>query len=234
MKVVDLFKQRADALRHQSEIMQRMSPTIREYWSDIVDKTHQSQLLAWARDHHKPAVNEPAVDESEIVLPVAEEPKIELKPEAQALYDELIEKVGTVIHRGDWIHVGQDRINQFGAVTEDNQWIHTDPQRAEQESPFKTTIAHGFLTLSLLPALTDSVDPSKPLFPTAKMMINVGLNQVRFPYPLKVGSNVMAESILTKVTPIKKGLEIEREIHVKIEGVRRPACIAVSVIHLHF
>ncbi|CAH0529555.1 MaoC family dehydratase [Vibrio hippocampi] len=234
MKVVDLFKQRADALKHQSEIMQRMSPTIREYWSEIVDITNHGHFLTWARHYHNPVVNEPAVNEPVIEQPVVQQPEFELKPEAQKLYDELQDKIGTVIHQGDWIHVGQDRIDQFGHVTEDNQWIHTDPDRATSESPFKTTVAHGFLTLSLLPALTDSVDPDKPLFPMAKMMVNVGLNQVRFPYPVKAGSNVMAESTLTKVTPIKKGLEIEREIRVKIEGVRRPACIAVSVIHLHF
>ncbi len=114
------------------------------------------------------------------------------------------------------------------------QWIHTDPERAEQESPFKTTIAHGFLTLSLLPKLTDSVDPDSAMFPTAKMVVNIGLNQVRFPYPVKANNQVRAVSTLTKVTPIRKGLEIEREIKVEIDGVRRPGCVAVSVIQLHF
>eukprot|EP01001_Neometanema_parovale_P008664 NODE_4929_length_1000_cov_33.622577_g4722_i0.p1 GENE.NODE_4929_length_1000_cov_33.622577_g4722_i0~~NODE_4929_length_1000_cov_33.622577_g4722_i0.p1 ORF type:complete len:158 (-),score=7.66 NODE_4929_length_1000_cov_33.622577_g4722_i0:405-878(-) len=157
-----------------------------------------------------------------------------MAPEAQKLYDELSEKIGEVIHIGDWVHVSQERINQFGAVTEDMQWIHTDPERASVESPFKTTIAHGFLTLALLPKLTDSVDPDKPMFPTAKMVVNLGLNQVRFPYPVKAGNNVRAVSTLTKVTPIKKGLEIEREIKVEIEGIRRPGAVVVSVIQLHF
>ncbi|MCW8345517.1 MaoC family dehydratase [Vibrio sp. ZSDZ65] len=226
MKVVKLFKQSADSIKHQSELMQWMSPAIREYWSEFVDKTHNRNFLAWVRDYHKPAVNEPHVSDLT--------PEIVLKPEAQRLYLELQSKVGTVIHEGDWLTVGQERIDQFGAVTEDNQWIHTDPERATTESPFKTTIAHGFLTLSLLPALTDSVDPDKPMFPTAKMMVNIGLNQVRFPYPVKAGSNLRAKSTLVKVTPIKKGLEIEREIRVEIEGIRRPACVATSVIHLHF
>ncbi len=82
--------------------------------------------------------------------------------------------------------------------------------------------------------LTDSVDPDKSQFPTAKMVVNIGLNQVRFPYPVKSGSNVRAKSTLTKVTPIKKGLEIEREIRVEIEGIRRPGAVIVSVIQLHF
>ncbi|MFA0084682.1 dehydratase [Vibrio sp. 10N.286.49.C2] len=226
MKVVKLFKQSADSIKHQSELMQWMSPALREYWSEFVDKTQNRNFLAWVRDYHKPAVNEP--DASDLT------PEIVLKPDAQKLYLELQDQIGTVIHEGDWLNVGQDRINQFGLVTEDNQWIHTDPERAAAESPFKTTIAHGFLTLSLLPALTDSVDANKPMFPTAKMMVNIGLNQVRFPYPVKAESNLRAKSTLLKVTPIRKGLEIEREIRVEIEGVRRPACIAVSVIHLHF
>ncbi|MBN8031284.1 MaoC family dehydratase [Vibrio vulnificus] len=225
MKVTNLFKDKVDAFSaHHSEFINWMSPTLREYWGDFLGKAQGSFLFSKVRDHQQPAVNE------EVSLP---EP-IVLKPEAQLVYNELSEKIGQVIHVGDWIHVDQERINQFGLVTEDMQWIHTDPERAAVESPFKTTIAHGFLTLALLPKLTDSVNPDNNLFPTAKMIVNIGLNQVRFPYPVKSGNNLRASSTLTKVTPIKKGLEIEREIKVEIEGVRRPAAVVVSVIQLHF
>ncbi|EGR9007050.1 MaoC family dehydratase [Vibrio vulnificus] len=225
MKVTNLFKDKVDAFStHHSEFINWMSPTLREYWGDFLGKAQGSFLFSKVRDHQQPAVNE------EVSLP---EP-IVLKPEAQLVYNELSEKIGQVIHVGDWIHVDQERINQFGLVTEDMQWIHTDPERAAVESPFKTTIAHGFLTLALLPKLTDSVNPENNLFPTAKMVVNIGLNQVRFPYPVKSGNNLRASSTLTKVTPIKKGLEIEREIKVEIEGVRRPAAVVVSVIQLHF
>ncbi|MGI9845696.1 MaoC family dehydratase [Vibrio vulnificus] len=225
MKVTNLFKDKVDVFSaHHSEFINWMSPTLREYWGDFLGKAQGSFLFSKVRDHQQPAVNE------EVSLP---EP-IVLKPEAQLVYNELSEKIGQVIHVGDWIHVDQERINQFGLVTEDMQWIHTDPERAAVESPFKTTIAHGFLTLALLPKLTDSVNPENNLFPTAKMVVNIGLNQVRFPYPVKSGNNLRASSTLTKVTPIKKGLEIEREIKVEIEGVRRPAAVVVSVIQLHF
>lgn len=225
MKVTNLFKDKVDAFSaHHSEFINWMSPTLREYWGDFLGKAQGSFLFSKVRDHQQPAVNE------EVSLP---EP-IVLKPEVQLVYNELSEKIGQVIHVGDWIHVDQERINQFGLVTEDMQWIHTDPERAAVESPFKTTIAHGFLTLALLPKLTDSVNPENNLFPTAKMVVNIGLNQVRFPYPVKSGNNLRASSTLTKVTPIKKGLEIEREIKVEIEGVRRPAAVVVSVIQLHF
>lgn len=225
MKVADIFKHRGEGWSAQhSEFTQWMSPALREYWREFLIKTQNSHFFSWVRDHHQPAINED--------VPVAE--PIVIKPEAQAVYNELSSQIGDVIHVGDWFSVDQDRINQFGQVTEDNQWIHTNPEKAATDSPFKTTIAHGFLTLALLPRLTDSVDESKSMFPTAKMVVNIGLNQVRFPYPVKSGNNVRAKSTLLKVTPIKKGLEIEREIRVEIEGIRRPGCVVVSVIQLHF
>ncbi len=104
-----------------------------------------------------------------------------MKPDAKQLFNELNDTLGEVIHVGEWLTVEQSRIDNFADVTEDHQWIHTDPERAAAESPFKATIAHGFLTLSLLSVLTDSVDPENQKFPTAKMTVNVGLNQVRFP-----------------------------------------------------
>ncbi len=235
MKVADLFKHRGESdSKQHSEFMQWVSPTMREYWGEFLTKANNRHLFTRLRDLQKPAVND-ELQAPEIDTPLAAKPKsIELKPEAQALYDELQLKLGEVIHVGDWLDVSQERINQFGQVTEDMQWIHTDPERAETESPFKTTIAHGFLTLALLPKLTDSVDPDQNLFPTAKMVVNIGLNQVRFPYPVKAGNRVRAVSTLSKVTPIRKGLEIEREIKVEIEGVRRPGAIVTSVIQLHF
>lgn len=159
MKVENLFKHRGDSMsKYQSEFMHWVSPTVREYWGEFLHRTNSRQLFSWVRDFHQPAVNED--------IPVAE--PIQLKPEAQTLYNQLQAQIGDVIHIGDWMTVDQQRINQFGQVTEDMQWIHTDPEKAEVDSPFKTTIAHGFLTLSLLPKLTDSVDPSKLMFPTAK------------------------------------------------------------------
>ncbi|GAL11839.1 acyl dehydratase [Vibrio astriarenae] len=231
MKVVDIFKHRSEAVsKYQEELMQKVSPSVREYWQGIRHKANNRAFFTWLKEVNEQVVNEPSIEpiekrteqvqtESVEVKPAA--PAIEMKPEAEQLYHELQAQLGEVMHTGDWIMVDQQRINQFGVVTEDEQWIHTDPERAEQESPFKTTIAHGFLTLALLPRLTDSVDPENNLFPTAKMVVNIGLNSVRFPYPVKSGNQVRAVSTLTKVTPIKKGLEIEREIKVQIEGVRR-------------
>ena len=123
---------------------------------------------------------------------------------------------------------------QLAAVTGDPRWTPTDPERAAAESPFKTTIAHGFLTLALLPQLTGSVDEATPEFPTARMVVNFGLDQVRFPYPIKVDSNIRARTKLARVTPIKGGLELLKEIKVEIEGIRRPGCVIESVTRIYF
>jgi acyl dehydratase len=225
MKVANLFKHRGESMsKHHAEFLQWMSPTVRMYWEELMVKTNNSQLFTWMKDCQQPAINE----DSPIAEPVV------LKAEAQAVYNDLQFKLGEVIHTGEWLFIDQQRIDQFGHITEDMQWIHTDPVRAEEESPFKTTIAHGFLTLALLPRLTDSVDEENSMFPTAKLVVNLGLNQVRFPYPVKSGNNIRAVSRLTKVTPIKKGLEIEREVKVEIEGIRRPGCVVTSVIQVHF
>ncbi|WCE31509.1 MaoC family dehydratase [Vibrio sp. SCSIO 43137] len=227
MKVVDMLKHRSESLSKQPfEIKEFMSPTLRVYWEDLVNKANDNPLAHWFREHQLlPAINEEQHIQEEV---------IELSPAAQAVYDELLPKLDEEIHVGDWVSISQDRINAFGEVTEDMQWIHTDPERASEESPFKTTVAHGFLTLSMLSRMTDSVDPENSLFPTARMVVNVGLNQVRFPYPVKSGDNIRTRSKLVKITPIKKGLEIEREMKVEIDGVRRPGCVVVSVIRLYF
>ena len=226
MNVVDLLKQRSEVLSKQHDVlMQKMTPAVKEYWEELLTKTHNFHLFTWIKDINHAEVNDDHVHTDSIII---------LKPEAQALFDQLKVKIGEVIHVGDWLDLKQERINQFAVVTEDNQWIHTDPERAKVESPYKSTIAHGFLTLALLPRLTESVNPENPLFPTAKLVVNIGLNQVRFPYPIKAGDNVRAVSRLVSVTPVKKGLEVVREIRVEIEGVRRPGCVVESVIQLHF
>lgn len=238
MNVVDFLKQKREGLSlHSFELKDLLSPSLREHWLDFVNKANNSQLGTLISEK-KSASNDdiaaqPAVAEAVEVAspaPVA----IVMKPEAEALYIQLTESLGEVIHTGEWLMVDQSRINKFADVTEDHQWIHTDPERATTESPFKTTISHGFLTLSLLSVLTDSVDPEKQKYPTAKMTVNMGFNQIRFPYPVKSNNRIRATTKIKSVTPVKRGLEIVQELTVQIEGVRRPGCIAESVIQLHF
>ena len=100
---------------------------------------------------------------------------------AQRALADLQPKIGQEIHCSDWLLVSQQRINEFAQATSDHQWIHTDPVRAARESPWKTTIAHGYLTLSLYPMLRGLVDADKPLFPGVARVINYGLDKLRFP-----------------------------------------------------
>ncbi len=208
--------------QYQFELKDWVSPAIRDYWAEFISHVRNNQLLAWAKELQQEA------ESTHAPAP------IKLHPEALKLLETLAPEVGEEIHVGQWFEVTQERIQQFANVTEDQQWIHTDPVRAEEESPFKTTIAHGFLTLALLPVLTDSVNPDIPQYPSAKMAVNYGLNQVRFPYPVKAGSRIRARTRLARVEPMKRGLELVKEVTVEIEGMRRPACVAESVVRLFF
>ncbi|EPE37584.1 acyl dehydratase [Candidatus Photodesmus katoptron] len=226
MKVTSFFKNCTQSTSKKNpEFPNWMPPTLREYWEVFFDRKNTSYFFSWVRDLQKVEVNN-------IDIPVLE--TFSLNPEAQIVYSELQNQIGAIIHVGDWMRIDQNRIDQFAKVTEDMQWIHTDPKRAKKESPYKSTVAHGFLTLSLLPRLTDSSGSDTFRFPTARMIVNVGLNQVRFPYPVKSGNNIRAKSKLLNVVPIKKSLRVEREIQIEIEGIRRPACILISVIQLYF
>lgn len=137
---------------------------------------------------------------------------------------DLLAARGEEIGRSDWITITQDQINLFAAATLDHQWIHVDENRAA-EGPYGAPIAHGFLTLSLLPHLTAQISR----IDGATMKINYGLNKVRFPAPVPAGSRVRARSRLLKVEPAGSHLQIVSEVVIDIEGATKPACVAESV-----
>ena len=143
-------------------------------------------------------------------------------------------KIGVETFVGEWETISQDRINQFASLTDDKQWIHTDPEKAKRESPFKTTIAHGFLTLAMIPKLTESVQNKEDIYPDAKLIVNYGLNQVRFPFPVRSGSKIRARSKLIQLTPMKKSIELVNEISIEVENKKRLACVAETVLRLYF
>ncbi|EKB29202.1 MaoC family dehydratase [Aeromonas dhakensis] len=239
MKVVDFLKRKREILaQHPFELKDWLSPAIRDYWREFQQKAHLHPLLGRVLDlqgDSQSMLQQQGAAQAVNGQPVPpQESIIELDGEAATLFATLQARIGEETHVGEWLHVSQQMIDQFAAVTGDHQWIHTNPERAVAESPFKTTIAHGFLTLALLPQLTGSVDEANPEFPTARMVVNFGLDQVRFPYPVKVDSNIRARTKLARVTPIKGGLELLKEIKVEIEGVRRPGCVIESVTRLYF
>ena len=137
---------------------------------------------------------------------------------------ELQAKVGQSIGTSDWISVDQPRIDQFAQATGDLQWIHVDPLRAAQ-GPFGTTVAHGFLTLSLLPEMAASA------FDVAdtRMGVNYGLDKVRFPAPVPSGSRLRGHFKLTKYEPLEGGAQITCEVSMEREGSDKPVCVAESL-----
>ena len=152
---------------------------------------------------------------------------------ADALAD-LKDQVGTEIHTSDWLEITQEMVNAFGRATGDMQWIHMDPARAAAESPYMTTIAHGYFTLSLYPQLRGLVDASKPIFPGVKNVINYGLNKLRFPAPVPVGSRIRARCELISAEEVKNSIELIEKYTVEVEGQERPACIAEAVMRLYY
>lgn len=137
---------------------------------------------------------------------------------------------------GEWFQVNQERINQFADATEDHQFIHVDPERAAQMSPYKVTIAHGFLTLSLIVALGGSIPPKRPeAMKGIYMGVNYGLDRVRFPSPVKVGSKIRARHELMSAELVNPGtIQIKRKVTVEIEGEEKPACVAESLTRLMY
>ena len=147
---------------------------------------------------------------------------------ADSLVAQYLPKIGTEIHCGPWLEIDQQRIDAFAAATGDLQWIHTDPERAAKESPYGTTIAHGYLTLSLLPFLTESNAPGffERTYPGMRLRLNYGLNRVRFPAPVPAGSRIRAHTTLSGVEQIGGGVQFTYLISVEIGGNEKPACVA--------
>lgn len=144
-------------------------------------------------------------------------------------------KIGAEVHLGDWLIVDQERINAFAAASGDQQWIHTDPQRAAVESPYGATVAHGFLTLSLLPLLTASnaAGTFEKNYPGMRLRVNYGLDKVRFPAPVVTGTRIRARSVVTGVEQVAGGVQIAYRITVEIEGGAKPACVAEQLFRLY-
>jgi len=142
---------------------------------------------------------------------------------------ELFEAQGETLGTSDWVEVTQEQVNTFADATGDHQWIHVDTAKAAQ-GPFGGTIAHGFLTLSLLPMMTWQIWTVEG----AKMGVNYGLNKVRFPSPVPVGSRVRSTAVLTEATEIGGGVQLVVSSTVEVEGASKPACVAELVSRLYF
>jgi acyl dehydratase len=144
--------------------------------------------------------------------------------------ESLKEHVGKEIGVSEWLTITQERIAQFAAATEDRQWIHIDRERAERESPFGTTIAHGFLTLSLVSRFLKDVLLVRS---GIRMAVNYGLNRVRFPAPVPAGSKIRARVTLLSVKEVSSAYEAAFSVTVESEGGRKPCCVAESIVRYY-
>lgn len=144
--------------------------------------------------------------------------------------EELKTLVGQPLGTSDWVTVTQKQVNAFADATGDHQWIHVDPQRAAQESPYGTTIAHGFLTLSLCPTLAQQAFTVDGI----KMGVNYGVNRVRFPNAVKVGSRIRLVTELIALKEVQEWIQLTYKQTFEIEGEEKPACVAETLARLYF
>lgn len=143
--------------------------------------------------------------------------------------EELRAAVGERLGHSDWLEVDQKRIDLFAEATGDHQWIHVDPEAAAK-GPFGTTIAHGYLTLSLLPVLF----PQVLAVENVTMGVNYGANKVRFPSPVPSGSRVRATAVLKEVAEAGGGVQVTAVVTIEREGAEKPVCVAESVSRYYF
>ena len=142
-------------------------------------------------------------------------------------FDELSEAVGQDLGTTEWLEVTQDRVDAFADATGDHQWIHVDVVRA-QAGPFGGTIAHGYLTLSLIPQFT----PQLFALDTPGAKLNYGVNKVRFPHPVKVGARIRGTASIAEVTDVPAGKQMVTRWTIEIEDQAKPACVAETVVLL--
>jgi acyl dehydratase len=142
-------------------------------------------------------------------------------------------RIGTEVHLSDWVLVDQTRIDTFARATDDYQWIHVDRERAARESPWRRTIAHGFLTLALVPLLRGFTGTTPPEYPGVRTIINYGVNRVRFMNAVREGARVRGRFTLESLKDFSGGLELIELVTIEIEGEKKPACVAEVVVRLY-
>lgn len=141
--------------------------------------------------------------------------------------DELEAAVGEDLGATDWIEIDQHRVDQFADATDDHQWIHVDQERAAA-GPFGGTIAHGYLTLSLIPMLSSQIFSMA----TPGARLNYGLNKVRFPMPVRVGARIRGRASIVGLTDVPAGKQLTVAYTIEVEGEAKPACVAETVVLL--
>ena len=134
--------------------------------------------------------------------------------------------VGQQLGTSDWLEVTQERVDTFAEATGDHQWIHVDPERAKKESPFGGPIAHGYLTLSLVPSMIPEIVDMQGF----RMGVNYGTDRVRFPSPVPVGSRLRAGAVLDEARLVEGGVHLQLTVTLEVEGAEEPCCVATVLV----
>lgn len=145
-------------------------------------------------------------------------------------YDEFAAYLGKELGASEWLQVDQDRINLFAEATLDHQWIHVDTKRAQEESPYKSTIAHGYLTLSLLPYMWGQIIEVNNI----KMLVNYGMDKMRFGQPVITGSSVRLVTKLHGIQNLRGICKAEIDFKIEIQGQRKPALEGIASFLYYF
>ncbi len=145
-------------------------------------------------------------------------------------YDEFASHLGEELGHSEWLTIDQNRINLFADATLDHQWIHVDVERAKTESPYKSTISHGYLTLSILPHLWAQIIEVNNI----KMLVNYGMDKMRFGQPVVTGSRVRMVATLANIQNLRGICKVEVAFKIEIEGQRKPALEGISTFLYYF
>ena len=145
-------------------------------------------------------------------------------------YEEFAARLSTELGASEWLTLDQERINLFADATLDHQWIHVDTERAAKESPYKSTIAHGYLTLSVLPYLWDQIIEVRNI----KMLVNYGMDKMRFGQPVVCGSRVRLVALLHDIQNLRGICKTEIKFRIEIEGQRKPALEGIASFLYYF
>ena len=227
MNVTELIKavKKGEKKPFDIQIEDIISPQLIEYWNELWQNAKNNHWLNWRYNGESPLDSNPATSSFDLHRSPA--PAIATQNE-QAHANEAASFIG------EWYTVSQEHIDDFARVTEDRQWIHVDVERAQRESIYRSTIAHGFLTLSLIPKLTQITDTEKTQFPEYRFIFNTGIKEVNFISPVKSGSRIRARKKIISTTAVKNGAIVEEEIIIEIENRSRPACSATLMYRLVF
>ena len=222
MKLMEIIKEKSQQIHFTNvDFMGRFEPQMRGLTETFNQAVHGS--FAKGLFNRLLATDEEILQESSLLDTSL--PSVQLQQKLQV-------KVGQEIYCGDWQPLSQQVINEFSQLTGDKQWIHVDVERAQRESPFRTTIAQGYLVLSLLPSLRNFDQYTKSEFSDARLVMNCGLNAVRFLMPVKANSQLRAKARLVSARAEKNYVEVVEEVSIESGRAGRLACVAETVMRV--